>query len=140
MPSWPIDRYDHLPESFVDCFVLLVFPVHVVRIASLKLFNLTELNSNFKRSSLALQLAQPTFKSGLAYALSFWPQCLCPAPSTVKGGSVHEVLGFTAAQADVQVTFEISDLRKQMCWTQVGLIHIICGAMRLPQLKVWVRT
>ncbi|KAM5579423.1 beta-fructofuranosidase, insoluble isoenzyme CWINV1 [Rosa sericea] len=34
-------------------------------------------------------------------------------PSTViKGGSLHEVLGVTAAQADVEVTFEMSDFEK----------------------------
>ncbi|XP_062008673.1 beta-fructofuranosidase, insoluble isoenzyme CWINV1-like [Rosa rugosa] len=34
-------------------------------------------------------------------------------PSTVlKGGSLHEVFGVTAAQADVEVAFEISDFKK----------------------------
>ncbi|KAK9923636.1 hypothetical protein M0R45_032043 [Rubus argutus] len=34
-------------------------------------------------------------------------------PSTfLKGGSLHEVLGVTAAQADVEVAFEISDFKK----------------------------
>ncbi|KAK9923641.1 hypothetical protein M0R45_032048 [Rubus argutus] len=50
-------------------------------------------------------------------------------PSTVlKGGSVHPVLGVTAAQADVQVTFEISDFNKadvlEPSWTDP---HNLCS-------------
>ncbi|KAM5579422.1 hypothetical protein ABKV19_009276 [Rosa sericea] len=32
--------------------------------------------------------------------------------AVIKGGSLHEVLGVTAAQADVEVTFEMSDFEK----------------------------
>ncbi|XP_004297549.1 PREDICTED: beta-fructofuranosidase, insoluble isoenzyme CWINV1-like [Fragaria vesca subsp. vesca] len=48
-------------------------------------------------------------------------------PSTLlKGGSLHEVIGVTAAQADVDVAFEISDLKKaevtDPSWTNAQLL------------------
>ncbi|CAB4302902.1 unnamed protein product [Prunus armeniaca] len=46
--------------------------------------------------------------------------------SVLKGGSVHEVLGVTAAQADVDITFEISDFKKaevlDPSWTDPQLL------------------
>ncbi|XP_021812647.1 beta-fructofuranosidase, insoluble isoenzyme CWINV1-like isoform X1 [Prunus avium] len=52
--------------------------------------------------------------------------------SVLKGGSVHEVLGVTAAQADVEITFGISDLKKaevlDPSWTNPQLLCSQKGA------------